>query len=52
VLWGLAAGGEAGVRDVLEIFRREIELGMQLLGCAGCGTITRAHVQHGPDPSA
>ena len=50
VLWGLAAGGEAGVADVLEIFRREIALGMQLLGCAGCGEISRAHVQCGPDP--
>lgn len=50
VLWGLAAGGEDGVRDVLEVFRREIGLGMQLLGCAGCGEITRAHVQQGPDP--
>src|SRR4051812_35736155 len=50
VLWGLAAGGEAGVADVLEIFRREIALGMQLLGCAGCGEISRAHVQWGPDP--
>jgi isopentenyl diphosphate isomerase/L-lactate dehydrogenase-like FMN-dependent dehydrogenase len=52
VLWGLAAGGEDGVRDVLEIFRREIALGMQLLGCAGCGHITRAHVQQGPEPSS
>src|SRR3954468_16403066 len=51
VLWGLAAGGQEGVRDVLEIFRREIALGMQLLGCAGCGSITRAHVQQGPDPA-
>jgi isopentenyl diphosphate isomerase/L-lactate dehydrogenase-like FMN-dependent dehydrogenase len=51
VLWGLAAGGEEGVRDVLEIFRREITLGMQLLGCAGCGNITRSHVQQGPDPA-
>jgi isopentenyl diphosphate isomerase/L-lactate dehydrogenase-like FMN-dependent dehydrogenase len=52
VLWGLAAGGEQGVRDVLEIFRREIALGMQLLGCAGCGEITRAHVQQGPEPGS
>ena len=52
VLWGLAAGGEQGVRDVLEIFRREIALGMQLLGCAGCGEITRAHVQQGPKPGS
>jgi isopentenyl diphosphate isomerase/L-lactate dehydrogenase-like FMN-dependent dehydrogenase len=52
VLWGLAAGGEDGVRDVLEILRREIALGMQLLGCARCHHITRAHVQHGPEPSS
>ena len=51
VLWGLAAAGEEGVRDVLEMFRREIELGMQLLGCASCETITRSHVQVGPDPA-
>src|SRR5215217_5128481 len=50
VLWGLAAAGEDGVRDVLEMLRREIALGMQLLGCAGCGAITRAHVQRGPEP--
>jgi isopentenyl diphosphate isomerase/L-lactate dehydrogenase-like FMN-dependent dehydrogenase len=49
ILWGLAAAGEAGVRDVLEMFRREIALGMQLLGCVGCGAVTRAHVQSGPD---
>ena len=51
VLWGLAAAGEEGVRDVLEMFRREIDLGMQLLGCAGCGQITRSHVQQGPEPA-
>jgi isopentenyl diphosphate isomerase/L-lactate dehydrogenase-like FMN-dependent dehydrogenase len=51
ILWGLAAGGEDGVRDVLEMFRREIALGMQLLGCAGCESINRSHVQYGPDPA-
>jgi 4-hydroxymandelate oxidase len=51
VLWGLAAGGEDGVRDVLEIFRREIALGMQLLGCPGCGDIGRDHIQYGPEPA-
>ena len=45
VLWGLAAGGEQGVRDVLKMFRREIELAMVLAGCAGCGSVTRDHVQ-------
>jgi 4-hydroxymandelate oxidase len=52
VLWGLASGGEQGVRDVLEIFRAEIALGMQLLGCADCAAITRAHVQVGPEPAS
>jgi isopentenyl diphosphate isomerase/L-lactate dehydrogenase-like FMN-dependent dehydrogenase len=52
VLWGLAAGGEQGVTDVLEIFRREIALAMQLAGCAGCGAISRDHVQHGPPPAS
>lgn len=33
-LWGLAAGGEAGVAHALEIFRREIELVMSLSGLA------------------
>ena len=32
-LWGLAVGGEAGARDVLEILRAEIELALVLLGC-------------------
>src|SRR5437763_7772885 len=45
VLWGLAAGGEQGVRDVLEMLRREIELAMVLAGCVGCGAVTRGHVQ-------
>jgi isopentenyl diphosphate isomerase/L-lactate dehydrogenase-like FMN-dependent dehydrogenase len=51
VLWGLAAGGEQGVTAVLEMFRREIALAMSLAGCAGCGTVTRDHVQQGPDPA-
>jgi isopentenyl diphosphate isomerase/L-lactate dehydrogenase-like FMN-dependent dehydrogenase len=44
VLWGLAAGGEQGVRDVLEMFRREIELAHVLAGCASCRDVTREHV--------
>jgi isopentenyl diphosphate isomerase/L-lactate dehydrogenase-like FMN-dependent dehydrogenase len=50
VLWGLAAGGQQGVTDVLEMFRREIALAMTLAGCAGCGQVSRDHVQHGPAP--
>ena len=33
-MYGLAAGGEAGVDRVLAIFRSEIERAMALLGCA------------------
>ena len=44
VLWGLAVGGEAGVARVLELLRREILLGLTLLGCATPGDVTRAHV--------
>ena len=34
VLWGLAVGGEAGVRHVLELLRDELDLAMALSGCA------------------
>ncbi|NET59464.1 MAG: alpha-hydroxy-acid oxidizing protein [Symploca sp. SIO2E6] len=34
VLWGLAVAGEAGVRQVLEILRDELDLAMGLSGCA------------------
>jgi 4-hydroxymandelate oxidase len=33
VLWGLAVGGEAGVRRVLETIRDELSLAMALAGC-------------------
>ena len=45
VIWGLAVGGEPGVRDVLELLRRELELGLTLLGCRSPAEVTRAHVK-------
>src|SRR5262249_39233262 len=33
VVWGLAVSGEQGVREVLELLQRELELGLTLLGC-------------------
>ncbi len=45
VLWGLAADGEAGVARVLELLRREIELGLALLGCPSPADVTRGHVR-------
>jgi isopentenyl diphosphate isomerase/L-lactate dehydrogenase-like FMN-dependent dehydrogenase len=44
MLWGLAVGGEEGVAHVLHLLRREIELGLALLGCASPADVTRAHV--------
>jgi 4-hydroxymandelate oxidase len=44
MLWGLAVGGEEGVTHVLQLLREEVELGLQLLGCASPADVTRAHV--------
>jgi isopentenyl diphosphate isomerase/L-lactate dehydrogenase-like FMN-dependent dehydrogenase len=44
-LWGLAVDGEAGARDVLELLREEIELGLTLLGCTRPEDVGRAHLQ-------
>jgi 4-hydroxymandelate oxidase len=42
---GLAVGGEAGVRAVLDILRDEIELGLALLGCTTPAEVTRGHIE-------
>jgi isopentenyl diphosphate isomerase/L-lactate dehydrogenase-like FMN-dependent dehydrogenase len=47
-LWGLAARGEQGAREVLELFREEIELALVLLGCPSPDDVTRAHVVRRP----
>jgi 4-hydroxymandelate oxidase len=41
VLWGLAAGGRAGVAAALGVLRRELDLGMALCGCPNVASITR-----------
>jgi 4-hydroxymandelate oxidase len=33
VLWGLAAGGEDGVRSVLAMLQRELDVAMAIAGC-------------------
>ena len=33
MLWGLAVAGEAGVRQVLEMLRAELERALALCGC-------------------
>ena len=44
-VWGLAVGGEQGVRHVLELLRDEVTLALQLLGCTSVAAVTRAHVR-------
>ncbi len=43
-LWGLAAGGEAGARGVLELLNAEVANALALLGCSSPADVTRAHV--------
>lgn len=44
VLWGLAVGGEAGARRVLELLREELWLALALCGCTSPDAVTPAHV--------
>ena len=44
VIWSLAAAGEAGIRNVLQMLRDEFELTMALSGCRSLKEITRNHV--------
>jgi len=43
-LYGLAAGGQAGVEHALGLLRAEVERGMALLGCSSVPALTREHV--------
>jgi L-lactate dehydrogenase (cytochrome) len=43
-LYGLAAGGEAGVDRALALLRSEIERDLALLGCTSVRVLGRAHV--------
>jgi 4-hydroxymandelate oxidase len=43
-LWALSAGGEEGVRLVLEMFREELALAMALSGCPALSDIDRSLV--------
>jgi len=45
VLYGLGAAGEEGATQVLELLRRELELGLKLLGCTSPAEVTSAHVR-------
>ncbi|GAV61416.1 FMN_dh domain-containing protein [Cephalotus follicularis] len=45
VIFGLAAKGEHGVRQVIEMLKNELELTMALSGCPSLNYITRSHVK-------
>ncbi|XP_064972603.1 glycolate oxidase 5-like isoform X1 [Musa acuminata AAA Group] len=44
VVFSLAAAGEAGIRNVLQMLRDEFELTMALSGCTSLKEITRSHI--------
>jgi isopentenyl diphosphate isomerase/L-lactate dehydrogenase-like FMN-dependent dehydrogenase len=46
-MFGLAAGGEAGVERVLEIFRGEIDQALALTGCTSISDIDPSLIQMG-----
>ncbi len=41
ILWGLAAGGQAGVAKVLDLLRDELDLTLALCGCPSVGDVTK-----------
>jgi isopentenyl diphosphate isomerase/L-lactate dehydrogenase-like FMN-dependent dehydrogenase len=47
-LWGLAVGGEEGVRRVLALLRDELELALALCGCASPDELGPEHVRPAP----
>jgi isopentenyl diphosphate isomerase/L-lactate dehydrogenase-like FMN-dependent dehydrogenase len=44
LVWGLGAGGEAGVRQVLTIFREGIDRSLGLLGCSSIESLDATYV--------
>jgi isopentenyl diphosphate isomerase/L-lactate dehydrogenase-like FMN-dependent dehydrogenase len=50
-LWGLAAEGETGVRDILELFRRGIAATLADLGCPSIGALDRSYLRPLPTQS-
>jgi 4-hydroxymandelate oxidase len=48
VLWGLAVGGEAGVRRVLRLLAQDLDVAMAIAGCRTIDEITPALVRPAP----
>jgi len=49
-IYGLAVGGQPGVEHVLEIFRREIDRALALVGCRTPAEIDRSYISVEPWP--
>jgi isopentenyl diphosphate isomerase/L-lactate dehydrogenase-like FMN-dependent dehydrogenase len=47
-IYGLAAAGEDGVRQVLELLREELAMTLALLGCSSPDQLTSSHVRRSP----
>ncbi|PSB04207.1 alpha-hydroxy acid oxidase [Merismopedia glauca] len=45
ILWGLAVAGESGVRQVIDIYKDELDLAMALSGCASLSDIDSSLVR-------
>ncbi len=43
-VWGLAAGGEQGVREVIRNFRADFDLTLGLAGCTSVAAVSRDSV--------
>lgn len=48
ILWGLAAGGEAGAAAVLDRLKQELDLAMALSGCPSVAAITPDLIRRAP----
>ena len=51
IVWGLAAGGEQGVGDVLSILRTELDRAMALCGCSSVLEVSRELVRPAAEES-
>lgn len=51
-LYGLAAAGEQGVRDVIELFRSEITRNLVLMGCPSSNALDRDWVMPAPEQAS
>ena len=47
-VWGLAAGGEDGVREVIRNLRADFDLTLGLAGCSSVAAIDRGAVEPRP----